>query len=125
MAGIKFTKAKRVRKGRVRCGASITRADFGFSFVARRRAGKISSSNMSDARNLTRIPTLKPSAEFKAHLQSLGIDLPCDDVVQTGTDSPLTRPVGQVKINGKIIGNRIAIHPMEGWDGTTTGGITA
>src|SRR5204862_4569772 len=27
-------------------------------------------------------------------------------------------------VNGKHIGNRIAIHPMEGWDGTTTGGVT-
>ena len=27
-------------------------------------------------------------------------------------------------INGKRIGNRWAIHPMEGWDGTTTGGVT-
>jgi 2,4-dienoyl-CoA reductase-like NADH-dependent reductase (Old Yellow Enzyme family) len=27
-------------------------------------------------------------------------------------------------VNGKTIGNRWAIQPMEGWDGTTTGGIT-
>jgi 2,4-dienoyl-CoA reductase-like NADH-dependent reductase (Old Yellow Enzyme family) len=27
-------------------------------------------------------------------------------------------------VNGKRIGNRWAIHPMEGWDGTTTGGAT-
>src|SRR2546430_12884629 len=26
--------------------------------------------------------------------------------------------------NGKTIGNRWAIQPMEGWDGTTTGGAT-
>jgi len=29
-----------------------------------------------------------------------------------------------VTINGKKIGNRFAIQPMEGWDGTATGGIT-
>src|SRR3954467_14041477 len=79
---------------------------------------------MTDLRTLTRIPTLKTPADFKAHLQSLGIDLPCDDTIATGADSPLLRPVEQVTINGKRIGNRIAIHPMEGWDGTTTGGIT-
>src|SRR4051812_43290435 len=79
---------------------------------------------MSDPRKLTRIPTLKTPADFKAHLQTLGIDLPCDDAIATGADSPLLRPVDQVTINGKRIGNRIAIHPMEGWDGTTTGGIT-
>ena len=28
------------------------------------------------------------------------------------------------EINGKKIGNRYAVQPMEGWDGTTTGGIT-
>jgi len=41
-----------------------------------------------------------------------------------GPGSPLAKPVEQVIINGKQIGNRIAIQPMEGWDGTTTGGIT-
>jgi 2,4-dienoyl-CoA reductase-like NADH-dependent reductase (Old Yellow Enzyme family) len=79
---------------------------------------------MTDARKLTRIPTLKTPADFKAHLQTLGLDLPCDDTLATGSDSPLLRPVENVTINGKRIGNRIAIHPMEGWDGTTTGGVT-
>jgi 2,4-dienoyl-CoA reductase-like NADH-dependent reductase (Old Yellow Enzyme family) len=79
---------------------------------------------MTDAKKLTRIPSLKTPADFKAHLQSLDIDLPCDDAIATGADSPLLRPVEQLTINGKPIGNRIAIHPMEGWDGTTTGGIT-
>jgi NADPH2 dehydrogenase len=78
---------------------------------------------MTDAKKLTRIPSLKTPADFKAHLQSLGIDLPCDDAIATA-HSPLLRPVEQVTINGKRIGNRIAIHPMEGWDGTNTGGIT-
>ena len=27
-------------------------------------------------------------------------------------------------INGKHIGNRFAVQPMEGWDGTRTGGVT-
>ena len=78
---------------------------------------------MTDAKKLTRIPSLKTPADFKAHLRSLGIDLPCDDAIAT-TDSPLLRPIEQATINGKRIGNRIAIHPMEGWDGTTTGGTT-
>ena len=37
---------------------------------------------------------------------------------------PLSRPIEDVLINGKRIGNRFAIHPMEGWDGTRTGGAT-
>jgi NADPH2 dehydrogenase len=50
--------------------------------------------------------------------------LPCDDAIATGAPSPLAQPVDGVTINGKHIGNRIAIQPMEGWDGTTTGGVT-
>jgi len=38
--------------------------------------------------------------------------------------SPLAQPVSGVTVNGKTIGNRWAIQPMEGWDGTTTGGAT-
>jgi 2,4-dienoyl-CoA reductase-like NADH-dependent reductase (Old Yellow Enzyme family) len=37
--------------------------------------------------------------------------------------SPLAE-TAPVVINGKRPGNRIVIHPMEGWDGTTTGGVT-
>jgi len=73
---------------------------------------------------LTRIPSLKSVDEFRAHVASLGIELACDDAIVTGTDSPLAQPVDGVTINGKRIGNRIAIQPMEGWDGTTTGGVT-
>ncbi|MEO7299730.1 MAG: NADH:flavin oxidoreductase [Verrucomicrobiota bacterium] len=73
---------------------------------------------------LTRIPTLKTVADFKNHLISLKIALPCDETIQAGSASPLAQPVAQTEINGKKIGNRIAIQPMEGWDGTTTGGIS-
>ena len=44
--------------------------------------------------------------------------------METGNDSPLARPVENAVINGKTIGNRFAVQPMEGWDGTTEGGIT-
>lgn len=73
---------------------------------------------------LTRIPSLKTVADFRHHLASLGLDLPCDDAIAVGQNSPLAQPAAQAAINGKTIGNRIAIHPMEGWDGTTTGGVT-
>ncbi|MDB6058867.1 MAG: namA 1, partial [Verrucomicrobiales bacterium] len=32
--------------------------------------------------------------------------------------------VTNVTVNGKQIGNRVCVHPMEGWDATRTGGIT-
>jgi 2,4-dienoyl-CoA reductase-like NADH-dependent reductase (Old Yellow Enzyme family) len=73
---------------------------------------------------LVRIPTLKTADDFRRLVASLGINLPCDDAIEAGSSSPLAKPVEQVRINGKQIGNRIAVQPMEGWDGTTTGGIT-
>lgn len=79
---------------------------------------------MAEPFKLTRIPTLKTVGEFRRHLEALGIELPCDDAIVTGSSSPLAQPVEAVRINGKRIGNRYAIQPMEGWDGTTAGGIT-
>ena len=54
----------------------------------------------------------------------LGIELPCDDQILTGSASPLAQPADGVRINGKRIGNRCAVQPMEGWDATTRGGVT-
>src|SRR6185369_5295575 len=73
---------------------------------------------------LVRIPSLKTVDDFRRHVASLGIELPCEDQIATASASPLTQPVTSVTVNGKTIGNRWAIHPMEGWDGTTTGGAT-
>src|SRR5262249_57918638 len=72
---------------------------------------------------LVRIPTLKTAVEFRSHVASLGIELPCEDDILRGPASPLAQPA-HARINGKQIGNRFAVQPMEGWDGTTTGGIT-
>jgi 2,4-dienoyl-CoA reductase-like NADH-dependent reductase (Old Yellow Enzyme family) len=59
---------------------------------------------------------LRTVADFKQHLTSLGLSIPCDESIETrGT---LTQPL---ELNGKTIGNRFCIHPMEGWDGTTDG----
>src|ERR1700722_17660017 len=73
---------------------------------------------------LVRVPSLKTVGNFRDHLASLGVSLSCDDRIETGAASPLSRPVGDVLINGKGIGNRFAVQPMEGWDGTRTGGVT-
>ena len=79
---------------------------------------------MAEPFKLTRIPSLKGVEEFRSHCASLGIEIPSDDGIAVGADSPLLRPIENVTINGKQIGNRFAIQPMEGWDGTTTGGIS-
>lgn len=78
---------------------------------------------MSDFK-LTRIPSLKTVEAFREHVAGLNLDIPCDDTIQAGPVSPIVQPVPNITVNGKTIGNRIALHPMEGWDGTRTGGVT-
>src|SRR6266566_5239576 len=79
---------------------------------------------MPEPQKLVRIPTLKTPQDFRNHFSSLGINLPCEDQIVTGAASPLAQRIAGVTINGKRIGNRWAIQPMEGWDGTTSGGVT-
>ena len=55
---------------------------------------------------------------FQRHLREHEIAIPCDAEILAGGDSPLARPLS---LNGVTIGNRFAIHPMEGWDGTADG----
>src|SRR5205814_1694652 len=76
-----------------------------------------------DPPKLTRIPSLKTVTDFRAHVASLEVELPCEDSIAMGSASPLAAPVDHVEINAKKIGNRFAIQPMEGWDGTAAGGI--
>ncbi|HET6976431.1 MAG TPA: hypothetical protein VFI24_08915 [Pyrinomonadaceae bacterium] len=69
-------------------------------------------------RQFPAIGGMKSVADFKAHVESLGLSLPCDDQVEAGPGSPLAQPL---QTAGKTIGNRFCIHPMEGWDGTSDG----
>ena len=78
---------------------------------------------MSGHFKLTRIPSLKTVDAFREYVDSLNIEIPCDpEIIQNA--SPISQPLNEVKINGKTVGNRVAIHPMEGWDGTINGGVT-
>ncbi len=70
---------------------------------------------------LTRIPTLKTVDGFAELIDKLQLDLQFEHEVSAGKDSALVRPLD---FGGRKIGNRWAVHPMEGWDGTTTGGVT-
>jgi 2,4-dienoyl-CoA reductase-like NADH-dependent reductase (Old Yellow Enzyme family) len=79
---------------------------------------------MSEPFQITRIPSLKTVEDFRQHVASLGLDLPCEDAIVCGPESPLAQPLPGILVNGKRIGNRWAVQPMEGWDGTTTGGAT-
>jgi len=70
------------------------------------------------ARPIVRVGTLKTVDAFRAHLKSLDLQIPCDTEVLAGAQSPLRAALhsGPFKI-----GNRIAVQPMEGWDGTPDG----
>jgi NADPH2 dehydrogenase len=65
-----------------------------------------------------KVPSLGTVAGFRTHLGALGLDMPCDDIVVAGPDSPLGQPLA---FDGFLIGNRLGINPMEGWDGGTDG----
>ena len=71
-----------------------------------------------DSKSILRLGTVKNVTSFKEHLHSLGLMIPCDDELLNGPASPLRQPL----VSGKItIGNRIVVHPMEGWDGSPDG----
>lgn len=63
-----------------------------------------------------RISTLKTAEEFQRRLTELGLSLPFDETVDPR--GALSRPILRT---GAHIGNRFAILPMEGWDGTADG----
>ncbi len=65
-----------------------------------------------------RISTLKTPTALRARLAELGVSLPVDDTVEIGPDAPLARPF---PYRGGSIGNRFAVLPMEGWDGSADG----
>ena len=70
------------------------------------------------SRRIVRIGGLHTVGQFKQRLEELGLSLPCDDQIVSGDQSPLSAALfrGSIKI-----GNRIAVQPMEGWDGTLDG----
>ena len=61
-------------------------------------------------------------AEFRVRLEALWIELPLgEEILCTAEGSPLAQPI---RIFGKTVGNRWAVHPMEGWDGTEAAILT-
>jgi NADPH2 dehydrogenase len=65
-----------------------------------------------------RLGSVRDVETFRHYLQRHKISIPCDQALVIGDQSPLAQPL---HVNGRIIGNRFAIHPMEGWDGTADG----
>ena len=67
---------------------------------------------------LKRVAQLRSYSQFRSYCEAVGADLPLDETVLFGSESPLARPYAY---RGRDLGNRFAILPMEGWDGTTDG----
>jgi 2,4-dienoyl-CoA reductase-like NADH-dependent reductase (Old Yellow Enzyme family) len=67
---------------------------------------------------IIRLGTIKEVARFQEYLRALGLSIPCDDEIQHGNASPLLATLQRGDLR---LGNRIAINPMEGWDGTLDG----
>ena len=59
---------------------------------------------------------------FRAHLATVAPDVPCDGEILKADRSPLAKPLTIAFTSGGFTaGNRWAVQPMEGWDGTAGG----
>ena len=65
-----------------------------------------------------RMASIKSPGGLRDHAAGLGLELPVDDDLDLGPDAPLARPFST---RAGPVGNRFAILPMEGWDGTEEG----
>lgn len=65
-----------------------------------------------------KIASFRTAEALRRHASSLGLDLSCDESVASGPASPLAKPAAW---GSRVIGNRFAVLPMEGWDGTPEG----
>ena len=65
-----------------------------------------------------RLGGIRDVETFRNYLQALHISIPCDTKLLAGDGSPLGQPLHRGDV---AVGNRFAIQPMEGWDGTTDG----
>lgn len=71
------------------------------------------------AQSYLRVARLRTADDFRKYTQNLGIHLPIDETVQPAPAGPLAQAYRLQ--DGTLIGNRFAIQPMEGWDGTAEG----
>lgn len=65
-----------------------------------------------------RVAQLRTAADLRAYLDEIGVELPFDETMIPGSESPLAQPY---TVHGRTVGNRFAVLPMEGWDGTPDG----
>ena len=60
-----------------------------------------------------KIASFKTADQFRALLEQLGLDLPLDEIMESGPGSPLAQPI---IAGGLRMRNRFCVLPMEGWD---------
>ena len=65
-----------------------------------------------------KIASFRSAPALQEHAEGLGLRLRCDAVLKSGAESPLGRTA---VLGTRRIGNRFAVLPMEGWDGTLEG----
>src|SRR6266498_5505523 len=65
-----------------------------------------------------RLAQLRSNEDLESYLEQIQVDLPFDDELQLGTNTILSQPISY---KTGTIGNRFAVLPMEGWDGTNDG----
>ena len=65
-----------------------------------------------------KVHTFHDCAALREYLDSLGISIPMVDRVSSAADTPLS---ASIQAGPLRIGNRFAIHPMEGWDASPGG----
>ncbi|MDQ2730637.1 MAG: NADH:flavin oxidoreductase [Armatimonadota bacterium] len=65
-----------------------------------------------------KVQKFRDAAALRTYLSALGVYLPLVDRVSAPADSPMGRPL---RAGPLLMGNRFAIHPMEGWDATPDG----
>src|SRR5215813_8155648 len=73
------------------------------------------------APTIRRLASIKDVSAFQEYLRTLNLTLPCDATVDHASSS-LLEPIER---GGVKIGNRIAVNPMEGWDGAPDGNPSA
>jgi NADPH2 dehydrogenase len=68
--------------------------------------------------DFVKVKSLATPAGFKENLRHLGLSMPCDDTLESGPDAVMAQAL---RVGPFTIGNRYAVHPMEGWDGLADG----
>jgi 2,4-dienoyl-CoA reductase-like NADH-dependent reductase (Old Yellow Enzyme family) len=68
--------------------------------------------------DFVKVKSLSHPQNFKENLDRLGLAMPCDESLESGETATMAQ---SKSVSGLQIGNRYAIHPMEGWDGQADG----